>query len=416
MCSNTYRIYRKFRYLKFRGTLFRKHPRKVHKSRKSRAWRIIHRTLFLLKKNALTRFIRYERYLGGLASGRLHGYEGISGIRVPVKTSEPTERFKRMKRIKKSHRLKEPKKFNSLYIIYRKIRYLARTGKLFRFNLHSWSRRTERILSKFGNPGMIRLSINSTILFLLAYLFVYLVKLFMIAAAAGSFNIHTLLFYYDIDFLIRSSQWGKDSVQVVYSTGPFAALILSVFAIIAYAGMSHRTWIIRIFLAWIFCHAFIQSVGEIMIGSLLNQGFGYVEMYLRLQDTEKMLISVLSFAVILAAGFGIRRIFLYTGNIYFNLLDRENRFPFIIHQFLVPYIAGTLFIILLKQPSMTGFEITVNASMILLLLPVIILGNFVHTLYFDEEPKRIKIFWYWILAAAITLPLFRIWFGTGIRI
>jgi hypothetical protein len=58
----------------------------------------------------------------------------------------------------------------------------------------------------------------------------------------------------------------------------------------------------------------------------------------------------------------------------------------------------------------------VAISMILLILPTTVRARVFGNMYFDEEPKKIKLMWPWLLAALLLLPAFRIIFGMGIRI
>jgi hypothetical protein len=167
---------------------------------------------------------------------------------------------------------------------------------------------------------------------------------------------------------------------------------------------------------WVFCHSYIQFFGELMLGSLLSKGFGWTIAYLFYLDTPKMVISLFGFIFLVSAGLGMTRYFLYSGNIYFNYLDKSSKMPFIFSQILLPFIIGTAIVFGLKQPKITLLEISVSLSMLFFIIPGIIRAPFFGKMYFDQEPKKVKLMWPWILAALILIPAFRILLGIGIRL
>jgi hypothetical protein len=221
--------------------------------------------------------------------------------------------------------------------------------------------------------------------------------------------------YYDVNYLIRSGDWTTDMVQVVFSAGPFIAFFLCLVSVVIYANTTYESWPMKIFVFWIMCHSYVQFFGELMLGSLLSKGFGWAIAYLFYMDTPKMLISLVGFVFLVTAGILSTRYFLYSGNIYFNNLDRSNRMPFVISHIFLPYIFGSAIIILIKQPRITELETTVALSMVFLVLPTTIRARFFGKMYFDEDPKKIRIMWPWILAALFLLPALRFVLGHGIR-
>jgi branched-subunit amino acid transport protein len=88
----------------------------------------------------------------------------------------------------------------------------------------------------------------------------------------------------------------------------------------------------------------------------------------------------------------------------------------IISQVLLPFLIGTGVIFLLKQPGITNLEMVVDSSMAFLLLPVILRARVANDLFFDEEPRKIRLHWKWILATILALVIFRILFWKGIRL
>ena len=435
-----YKIRRKIHILRTRGTVFHKTPReeRLEHNKASRLKRIRRRRrkfrhiFFYLWPGTLKRYNRkLDAEIRKIKEGPT-GYQGISGKLIIHETislsSSPGPNLRN--RIRRSIRLakyvirktrqRKPstgssgvKKNRS---IYRKLRYINYTGNLFRINFRGILEFMNRNYSFLGKGKYLIILLNSTFIFLLAYLFVFILKEMALVIAADSFDIKAVMMYYDVEYLIRSRDWTGEAVKVIFSTGPLIAFMLTMIALTIFALASHENWTARLFIMWVILHAFTQSFGEIIIGALLNQGFGWVLAYLYFSDTEKMLLVVGILLGMLTGGLFLSRFILLTGNIYFNNIDKSNRKQFLMSQVFLPFLIGTGMIMFIKQPLKNGFEFLVTGSMLLVILPAILLARYTNDLYFDEEPRKIRIKWVWILITILVFFLFRMWFWNGVRI
>jgi len=435
-----YKIRRKIRILRIRGTMFHKMPReerlkkhealRLKKTRRRR--RKFRHVFFHFRPQTLKRYNRkLNAEIRKVKEGPT-GYQGISGKPIirevtPLLSSpKPTFR-KRIRRsvrmaryvIKKARQRKpspEPSMGKKNRYVFRKLRYLFHTGNLFKINFQALQEFMNRNYSFLGKGKYLIILLNSTFIFLLAYLFVFLLKEMAVVIAAGSVDIKAVMMYYDVEYLIRSRDWTEEAVKVVFSTGPLIAFMLTLISLTIFALASHENHTARLFIMWVFLHAFTQSFGEMIFGALLNQGFGWVLAYLYFNDTGKMLLVVGILLGMLSGGLFLSRFLLLTGNIYFNNIVKSNRSPFLMSQFFLPFLIGTGMIILVKQPLKNGFELVVEGSMLLVLLPAILRARFSNDLFFDEEPRKIRIKWVWIFLTIVAFLLFRIWFWKGVRI
>jgi len=434
-----YKIRRKFRMLRTRGTLFHQLPRwerrqNRHASRLKKSGirrRKLRHAFFYFRFRTLSRYNRRENARILRIKEGPRGYQLLTGK--PVIHAEPEvlstkipfgKRIRRSLRIagfilKKTFKSKPspeslPVKKNKT--VYRKLRYLVHTGNLFKINFRGVFESINRNYSFLGKGKYLIILLNSTFIFLLAYHFVFVLKEAAVVIAAGTFDIKSVMLYYDVEFLIRGRDWTVDSVKTVYFTGPFFSFIVTLIGLILFAFASHEKWTSRLFIMWVFLHAFTQSFGEMIFGALLNQGFGWVLAYLYVTDTGKMLLVVGILLGMISGGIFLSRFLLLTGNIYFNKIGKDNRTPFIMTQVFLPFLIGTGLIILLKQPLRNAFEIVVGSSMFLILLPAILRARFSNPLFFDEEPRKIKIKWIWILITLAAIILFRIYFWRGVRL
>jgi hypothetical protein len=92
-----------------------------------------------------------------------------------------------------------------------------------------------RNYSFLGKGKYLIILLNSTFIFLLAYLFVFLLKEMAVVVAAGTFDIKSVMMYYDVEYLIRGRDWTVDAIKVVFSVGPFIAIMLTLITITIFA-------------------------------------------------------------------------------------------------------------------------------------------------------------------------------------
>ena len=300
---------------------------------------------------------------------------------------------------------------NRFYVAYRKIRFLAKRGTLFTLPPQDGHVKTE-----FPKGTFTIIFANSFFLFLLAYLIVYALQLFITAFTARLFDIPVVVYFNDVDFLIRGIDWTTDMVSGVFSAGPLAMLVLSLFLLILYSTVATETGILRLLVLWMIFHALTRFFGEILVGAVMNKGFGFVILYLFVQDTGKVILSILVFVAMFGIGLLLFQLFLFSANIYFNDLRKSCRLKFIISQFFYPFVLGNLVILMLKIPDFSYFDATLNVSGILILVPLLVRSVSFQDMYFDEEPRTIKIRALMIATTIVLLVLFRIVFGIGVRI
>lgn len=257
--------------------------------------------------------------------------------------------------------------------------------------------------------------LNSTILFLIAYILIFVLTSTVTAISASTFNIPSELTYSEIIFYVRSQDWASDSVKTIFSTGPIVALLTGILLWMLYTRVSEETGILKLLVVWMIAQCIVFFFGDMMMGAIFDKGFGYVVMYLYFMDTGKMIITIIAMVAMLLSGLVAGKQLLFTANTYLNFLPVQNARRFVVVQFLLPFLAGNIMITLLKLPGISLFEIFLNGSMIIFLAPVYLRAGKVQDLYFDEDEKSNKVSWKSILVMIILLVSYRIVFGIGIR-
>ena len=205
-------------------------------------------------------------------------------------------------------------------------------------------------------------------------------------------------------------------VSGVFSAGPISMVVLSLFLLILYTTVATETGILRLLVLWMIFHALTRFFGELLVGAVMGKGFGFVILYMFVMDTGKVILAIFVFVAMFTIGLLLFQLFLFSANIYFNDLRKSYRLRFIINQFFVPFLLGNIVILLIKIPTFSYFDVTLNATGILLLIPLFIRSVSFQDMYFDEEPRTIKIRVIMITTTIILLVLFRIVFGIGVRL
>jgi hypothetical protein len=414
------RLRRIARFLHRRGTLFHsKVPeRKIlfeqpHSSRK-KSWRPLRKIRYLIKRGSLFRSSKKTAITSDFPpsvsqdrkkTSGFHTYLTYRRLRFLINTG------KLFTRRKPEHPVKKRKRK-----AFRKIRFLLKRGTLIKFQQEKIKLFWKNYFRIILKPDYLKIIINSTILFLLAYFIVFTIVNFTSSFFALSYDIKSSVYYYSIDYLISSKDWKIDAIRVVFTAGPFFSFIFSLFVLAVYINVSHETWFIRLFLFWIFCHAFNHFFGAMLVGTLLMKGIGLSIAYIISSEYKKLLIIIISLSFLILTGILLTKIALFSGNSYFNMITKKNRSYFIQSQFLIPYIIGFTILVLIKTPKITEYDVLLNLTMLLLILPMVFRGLSMKDMYFDPEPRIIVIRLKMLLLLGVVLVLFRVIFENGFRI
>lgn len=264
-------------------------------------------------------------------------------------------------------------------------------------------------------PGnFLVISLNSTAYFLLAFFFVYLIGQISTAIAAMQFDYTCVLYYYKLIYTIDSHQWMSDAVKLLFSLGPVTALLLALLSLIAILNLFTNQTNFKLFFLWTFVHGVIWFFGALFAGMLLDSGFGYVILYMYFKDTGKLILSLLSLALMLAAIGFTTKWFVFSANSYFNQLNEHSRTFFIMAQVFVPIVAGTLVLIGIKLPKIILYELFILLATLFAIIPIGLRYNSYPTFFFDEAPVKIRLNWLVVILALIVLVGFRVIFEIGI--
>ncbi len=271
---------------------------------------------------------------------------------------------------------------------------------------------------KYKRTGRNFLSIflNSTSYYIIAFILLYLIGQFATAIAGMQFDYSSVVYHHRLLWAIDSNSWTSDAVKLLFSLAPFLSLILGVVGLLIFISIYDHLGRFKIFFLWMFAHGMIWFFGALLAGTILDKGFGYVVMYFYFLDTGKLIISLISLALLLTVSTLSTKWFLFSANSYFNQLNEHNRSFFTFSQIILPIVAGTAVLIAIKLPDITYYELFVLLSSLLFMLPILLRYNSFPTFFFDEFPIRIRFDVKAIIIAVIALAAFRLLLQGGVHI
>ena len=305
------------------------------------------------------------------------------------------------------------------YLIKRRLRETVRSFR--KFNREGFKRWKEWFIAVAETRSernlFFKIALNSLALFVLSHLVIFFIGQFITIWTALSFDYETILFYYKIYYNIESSDWTGDAVKILYSIKPVTGLILGSVSLIIYITNQNETGKFKLFFLWAFVHGMVLFFGSLLMGTLLNKGFGWVISYLYYKDTGKMVFSILSIFALFVTGSSIGRRLLISGNSYFNFIDSRNRKFLMMSQVIIPIFFGTIILSLLKIPvelyyttnEEVVYEVLKLWTVILVLIPALIAMNTYGEIFFDETERKPNVNWIFILLTMGIIAL--LWFG-----
>jgi len=418
--------------LQFKGNITRQ--RELERNREKRKKQAEKDELNQLKQEAQRIIIskaREEKELERLKTRKLKAEQKTERQEVKSRLRDKARQDRSLllqqKRTKIQEKQERNKRIRQLrpYLIKRRIREIFRALKsIDKETFQRWFRWLIQIIeNKTERNQFVKITLNSIALFVLSYLTLYIVGELITVYAAESFDYQTILFYYKVYYNIDSDQWNADAVKILFSIKPLAGLVFGTIAMIIYSSLKNDNQVFKLYFLWLFVHGMVMFFGSLLMGTLLNQGFGWVIAYLYYKDTGKMVFSIISIFALVVTGTSIARSFLTSGNAYFNFISRDNRKFLLISQMLFPVIIGTAIISMLKVPvefyyttsEEVAYEIFKLCSIFIVVIPIILTFSSFSTIFFDENTRAVKFHWPFIVLSLIVFFGYRYLTMNGIE-
>ena len=195
--------------------------------------------------------------------------------------------------------------------------------------------------------------INSTMMFLLAYLVAWLTHQFATIVSAAFYHIDSVLFYYEVMFPvgILSRLWTVSNIILITLSGPLVSLV---------TGMVYLEFVIRqrrvkgnvlMFFNWLVIHSFCMFFAAFVAGAITWRGFGYAINWSNMPIFMRIVLSgVFLFLLTLFGYLGTRYILEATNSV--DRVRTKNRKMFLLNQTLLPWLFGSALLAGIKYTSL----------------------------------------------------------------
>jgi hypothetical protein len=260
------------------------------------------------------------------------------------------------------------------------------------------------------------IAINSTIIYVFAFLFVYFVYQFVTAFIASQYHIR-LIFYYDqLKFLTpdNSPFWYSDSAVTIFAAGPLVSAFMAFIFIMLYQKFSNNDSLVKLFFLWGALHFINRIIGSFIIGTIFFlYGSNLIADWMYLGMEIKIILVAIAIIILLVIGSYSVSAILASANSYV-FLKPENRGLFLKNQIFKPWLFGFLILLILYLPIIPLHETLINVSMLIMLIPVYFKFDKVMFPDVEDEIPIYKFSWRFLGFLIIFLAAFRILFGKGI--
>ena len=248
-------------------------------------------------------------------------------------------------------------------------------------------------------------ALNGTALYVLAYYLVWGAHDAAKVQVSHFFHLRGLWNPSRVVYTLGDSEWWRTAVVAVYGAGPLVCLLVGLVAFRWYWKSERaRRGQRKLLLLWVVFQACNAVLGALLADTFTQSGSWYVFDWLfRLGNVVNVMLALLAGLAQLGLG--------YLGAIAFlqahdsrTVMRYENRQKMVVSTLVVPWVVGSLFIIVLKQPYLTIQEALHRAMMGLLITPVAL--GCLNEVFSDtvKRPQATRVAW-GLLALAVAVAI-----------
>ncbi|MCD4734724.1 MAG: hypothetical protein K8R53_01650 [Bacteroidales bacterium] len=269
--------------------------------------------------------------------------------------------------------------------------------------------------SKYSKKSYLLYTLNSTVLYMLAYLGVYLVYQFTVLIMASFWGLDSVLFYYDLAFNDLSPRWNRLNIIFITISGPLVALFLGMLFNMVFAKRENSRVLLKLFYLWIAFHGFNMFFGAFSSGVSFDEGFGYVASWLYMNVFWKIFFSLIFLFLMGIIGYYSTSKFLETSNSS-HRVKKENRGIFILSQVILPWFLGGLIIFLIRIPNNMPYDTGNLITMIFAVIPMLFNFRAKPEINIDKlKRKQTTINWAIIIIFILVYTAYRVGLDNGLH-
>jgi len=285
--------------------------------------------------------------------------------------------------------------------------------------------RKEQAISYFSEKENIKihlgLIINSTSVFILAYLFVYFFSQFVTIFTASQFDISTELFYFGLDWPLAtySIKYTETALVIIFASAPLVALLSGALLFQLFKAFRGIAGYMKLFILWSSIHFFNLFFGAFTAGAISRTGFIYaIEWAFKTAPMDVFETTVL--VVVLIISFFIAKSFTYPflcASNSRNLVKPNVRWMYLISQAIIPWIIGTIIIMISLIPSAPLSALMLTPLMAFLVVPIMSNINTAEneTVNLPFRRIRTKPRWLLLIFSIALVIILKVIFEGGIR-
>lgn len=191
--------------------------------------------------------------------------------------------------------------------------------------------------------------LNSLVVFIITYIITYLIYWLAEMFMASLYGLDSILYYYDLKFNDFSPLWTRFNILVITGVPPFVSLFIGLLLFRTVFKMKRFNSLQKLFILWWSLHSLNHFFGAFASGVVTNEGFGYVAAWLYLNTAFKFMFTIIALFLLSVFGYFAKQSFLETSNSQ-HRIQRENQISFIFTQAFIPWLLGTIIILITRIP------------------------------------------------------------------
>lgn len=263
--------------------------------------------------------------------------------------------------------------------------------------------------------------INSTVLFVLAFLTVYYINDYITIYTAQFFDIPTVLYSYRIFWPLYtySSLYTRQALVATFGMGPFFCLLLAVLFLQMPRWLKKYNLNLKLFALWLSFHAFNIVFGGYIAGVITRTGLMYAVEWLFLTavfDKTEILLLIISVIALFVLGFFAASYFLSVVNAKI-LREPKYRIFYLVGNVAIPWIIGNLSLFLLNLPNNPTELLLIYMTSILIIIPIFSNYNSprIQMMKFERVGGELNIGWVYLFITIAAFIYIRMMIYDGIN-
>lgn len=226
-----------------------------------------------------------------------------------------------------------------------------------------------------NKPSFLRNAfINSTLMFILSFLFIHLNNQLLTVFIAKDFGLQATLYFSHISLYpdLMSAEVTQDARIALQMAVPSISLLLALAGQLIYLSFTMRHSWQSYFLLWWIAHGYNQFFGMFGLSLFMGGSQHFIAGLLSLSFPVKMVIATSSFFIMYKIGENIgKAILAKTG--YYNISQISGRITYLLMSTLFPWLTGSLVILLFSGgfPHHFGYGFI---TLMFILIPAFISG------------------------------------------